>query len=416
MRLKLIIMNIIYVIVSGVALLFLFTQAFFNINLGYTITRDSFKNVVGSGMESYVNEVIDEKGVNLKISIKVTSKMCFSTGLGGNSYANVKENILDQNIEDIAATVREPLSKLDKVATIKGVSISIKGSIYADIKDVDPTADPKTLTESAGITDEYIDSISEAFYNKIIEKNATYSGSMTLIYDAFDEMYKMLASKNALFLLKVVDINKRNDLDSSISTPLKLFGWMDDSNTLLTEDDSLCTLIGKIFGLGDVNTSHGDSEPLLLKSPESEEKDSSHFASLIKQLLYEKMDPVGDTIGLVFTIISYVYLFLVAAWILFALFCIIKSLFKNPGIFLGLFFGLNFFISIVIGILFVFVVPLLRNFVGIIPIIGQTIATFIKPFTIAISSGTTVAAFCLLGISLSMIIYGHWKKKRRDEI
>ena len=417
MRLKLLIMNLIYIVVSGVCIFLLLTQVFINLTLGYTISRESFKNAVGTALQINTNEVIDEKGVELKLNVKLTSKMCFETALKNDPYPYVKENIIDKNIDEIAATIREPLSRIDKLATIKAVSVQVKASIYLDIYEVDPSANRDSLATSVGITDEYIDGISEAFYDKFSADNATYSESMVTIYTSFEEMYLKLATENVLFVAKAVDISKKSELDEQMATPLKYLGWLGDDNKILGEDSSLCTLIGKIFGIESSESNPHTSEPLFVKKLNSEQKESSsRFADLVKDLIYEKIDPAGNTTGLVFRIIGFIHIFVVVAWGLLALFCIIKSLFKNPGIFIGLFFWLNFIIELFLGIIFVFVIPLLRNVVGLIPIIGVQIATFIKPFTISIVSSTTIPFFCSLGIALSMLLYGRWKRKRKDEI
>ena len=417
MRLKLIIMNIIYVVVSGVCLFFLLTRPFINIGMGYTISRETFKTVAGDTLGIDTNEIIDEKGIKLDIRVNLSSKVCFETALQNNPYPYVKENILDKNLDNIAATIREPLAKLDRIATTKALSVQMKISIYTDIATINPSANAAELATSAGITDEYLDGISTSFIDDLNGESAVFSTIMSSIYDAFDSMYDELAKKDASFASTNVTSEKRNSLDKDIAEPLEYLGWIDEDSTILGEDESLCVLLAKVLNLDNKEQAHsGDAEPLLAPRFNAEQQDTSHFAQLVKELIYANIDEVGSTIGLVFRIIGFVHIFIVAAWGILALFCILKSLFKNPGIFFGLIYWLNLIIQIVLGIVFVFVVPLLRNVVGMIPLIGATIAEFIKPFTISIASSTTIPAFCTLGIFITSFFYRHWKRKRKDEI
>ena len=417
MRLKLIIMNIIYVVVSGVCLFFLLTRPFLNINMGYTISRETFKSLVGDSLGIDTNEVVDEKGIKLDMNISLTSKVCFETALQNDPYPYVKSNIIDSNLDSIAATIRDPLAKLDKLATTKALSVKMKISIYTDIATVNPSANQTELATSAGITDDYLDGISNSFIEDLNKEGAVFATIMTNIYDAFDAMYDELATKDSSFAGMDVDNDKKHSLDSDFSEPLEYLGWIDGERMVLGEDESLCVLLGKVLKLSNNNESHsGDAEPLLAHKLNAEQQETSHFAELVKELVYSNIDQAGSTIGLVFRIIGFVHIFIVAAWGLLALFCLLKSLFKNPGIFFGLIYWLNLIIQVFLGIVFVFVVPLLRNFVGMIPLIGTTIAEFIKPFAISIASSTTIPAFCTLGIFITSFIYRHWKRKRKDEI
>lgn len=411
-------MNLIYVIVSGVCLFFLLTQNFISITLGYTVSRDIFKDKIGNSLGIEASEVIDEKGVKLNLNLKLSSKLCFETAFKNDTYPFVKENIIDKNLEDIAATIREPLLKIDKIATTKAVTAKVASSIYSDILSITPSANAQDVANDAGITTDYMLTVSEAFFNKIVEKDTDFSNCMQNMYTSFETMYDMLETKNAAYAVLTVDSTKRSELSDQIAEPLKTLGWVDSGKTLLTEDDSLCTLLDKLLGLnssGD-SGSNGGSEPLLAPSLTAEENNSSKFADLIKDLVYSKIDTAGNIVGWVFRIIGFVHIFVVAAWGILALFCVIKCLFKNPGIFFGLIFWLNFIIQLFLGIIFVFVVPLLRNVVGIIPVVGKNIATFIQPFGLSIASSTTITAFCAVGVFITSFIYRHWKRKRKDEI
>lgn len=422
-------MNVIYLVVSAVCAFFLLTRPFIDLTLGYNVSPQTFQEIIGNSLGENVDarDIVGADGITLNMKLSLTSQMCIDSATKPDTYEYVKTTVLDENVAQIAESVKTPLANLNKESVLIATKLKVKALILKDIATTLPGEDANTVAADAGITDTYISNFSKEFFTKLQDEETDFATDMAVFYDAFEEMYhEKLGASHAEYTTKPVSNATKTELNNEIKEPLVFLGWFDgDTDEFLGEENALCSLLGKILGADSTPSGEegepGDTsaEPLLaarLNAEEEEPQEESKFVSMVKSLLYDKIDQFGSNVGLVFKIIGFVHLFVLGAWALLGVFCILKSLFKNPGIFFGFFYWINLIIQLIVGILLVYALPYILMGLGYIPVVGPIVKTFTSSLSLSLVTSMTITAFCSLGIFLTSFIYKHWKRKRKDEI
>ena len=96
MRLKLIIMNIIYLAVSVACAFILYTQPFINLNAGYLLSRDNLAMALGHEIADNIDldSIIDSEGAQLEISLLIPGDKGIQCALNQDPLGYTKENIV----------------------------------------------------------------------------------------------------------------------------------------------------------------------------------------------------------------------------------------------------------------------------------------------------------------------------------
>ena len=418
MRLKLIVMNILYVAASVVAILMFFFKPYIDAGVTYKLTPDVIEKIIEPYLPDEIDakEVVGESGVNLKLTTKITSKMGISCALSKNPLDYAEKNVIAPNVKEIAKSVQEPLVELTDNLLSTLNTVRMYSLIVQNIHEFDPLSDPTSLMNEANYT-------TTIFRNEIdtIGKSYIYPGLSTVddiatrIGNKFNEIYDAIAVHHVEFIAKSTTPSEEQAIANQIKS---LFGTFEMYNS---SDNSIKSSINAIISTLKMATktksatSDSGAEPLL-SHREISEAETEEFNESLYDFVCGLLEDNASQASISIRITGIVLLFMMGCWALLGIFCIIKSFFKNPGIFLGLLFYTNLIIQVVLGLVITFGLKFLPQFVGNIPVIGQTITKFVGPFTINIKTSATIPALIALGVLITGFLYGHWKRKLKEDL
>ena len=422
MRLKLIIMNIIYLAVSVACAFILYTQPFINLNAGYLLSRDNLAMALGHEIADNIDldSIIDSEGTQLEISLLIPGDKGIQCALNQDPLGYTKENIVKPSVAKFSKSLEGPLVNVSEKLTTAIHSVAIRAILIKQMLEYQPTIDANTYLTEVNQTKDSFDTFATTLGDTIYPGGTSFDDLIDEIVAKYNNIYTQVAANHVEFAAKAVTSEERTYLETEERNIFIQLGLLEGEMPTFKSSIAVVTAVLEfITGQREsfpIPTVQGEGPEPLLANREISESESEQVQGVLQNFVYNLLDHYAQTATIVIRVVGYIEIFMIGAWLLLGLFCIFKSIFKNPGIFFGLIFFLNFILQLILGLLLTFGIRYLPPLLGNVPVIGPTITGIFGAFTFNISTSILITALFSLGVFISSFIYKHWKKKRKEEI
>lgn len=191
--------NIILLALCVLAIISYLWMPFWSINLSYTMDAETLKSLVGDAVDFDAEEIVGS-GVKLDISLKFETKILFKSF--GDEHTAVGA-LIDDNVD---LFVHRLIETLDSIAenTIRSVAHNhVKQEVHNNIKDMLASKNPgitdgevNERLNNAGITDEFISSMTDSIIDKIYDGGSTVDEVCDEIVNSVDAVYAKMAASD----------------------------------------------------------------------------------------------------------------------------------------------------------------------------------------------------------------------------
>ena len=247
MKLKIIICNFIYLLISAAVIVSYAIFPLVSVKVDMTITASALEKMLGDQEEFKdvdMNEVAGD-GIPLKIEIKTTSLDVLAAIVTKDSETYVKETVIGKNVDKTVTAIEPALSQV-----VSGVAKSVaktetKNQVKSSLNDyLLPGEDAEEYMNKAGLDDEYFADAADEFYDAFTEDGATVDSLSEVVAnkvnDAIDKLYESDPLKFAA--LKVAGVDKET-IKSELNENLDKYGLIDEDGNILDVSKVLAKLL-----------------------------------------------------------------------------------------------------------------------------------------------------------------------------
>lgn len=458
MKLKIIICNFIYLLISVAVIVSYAVFPLVSVKVDMNITASALEKMLGDQEEFKdvdMNEVAGD-GIPLKIEIKTTSLDVLEAIVMKDSETYVKETVIGKNVDKTVTAIEPALNRV-----VSGVAKSVaktetKNQVKSSLNDyLLPGEDAQEYMDKAGLDDEYFSAAADEFYNAFTEDGATVDSLSEVVAnkvnDAIDKLYESDQLKFAALKLAGVD---KETIKSELNENLDKYGLVDENGNISDVSKVLAKLLKSalsdgnkdgnqdetaktsknVFGtasaaqvrqkdtalydysgkcIGEITPYDGETTGG--GSVETGETDGSgnteeDLAETLKGIIYEKIpESVIPAVVLAFKISAYACAVILGIWVLFAVLLAFKSFSDYPGLPVHIIFAITGAVQFIMGLGFT-ILAFAPKILNKIPQVAEAMNTF-GTLKIAAFSSTIIA----MSAFIFMFFFGFYYKHLKNE-
>ena len=247
MKLKIIICNFIYLLISAAVIVSYAVFPLVSVKVDMNITASALEKMLGDQEEFKdvdMNEVAGD-GIPLKIEIKTTSLDVLEAIVTKDSETYVKETVIGKNVDKTVTAIEPALNRV-----VSGVAKSVaktetKNQVKSSLNDyLLPGEDAQEYMDKAGLDDEYFSAAADEFYDAFTEDGATVDSLSEVVAnkvnDAIDKLYESDPLKFAALKLAGVD---KETIKSELNENLDKYGLVDENGNISDVSKVLAKLL-----------------------------------------------------------------------------------------------------------------------------------------------------------------------------
>lgn len=288
------------------------------------------------------SEIVGEDGLTISLSLQFETKDILSSYT--DNPETVVENILNENVSNLVDQFTPTINKIAKSAVKMATRTVLKEELKAQVKNNLPVANDEEAQrelDEMGLTDEYIktqtDKLVDTFYEDDMTPEKAADATVEVVEDAITKMKE--SGREEFADIELSEENKA-ELREEITEVLEEF--TDDEGNLDMDgfvSKLLSELINSSEGEDDYNTEIKGMRAVAPLAASGAQGSSDEAAEISEELkadltksLMEKLSGSVEIIALVFKCIGYVILFSFATWAYLILKILVKMGMKNNAI------------------------------------------------------------------------------------
>ena len=193
-------LHIVVAVLCILAIVSYFVIPFWSLKVSYRVQAETLDKMVGDSVDFDMEEVVGEDGVELNLSL------AFKTGVLFKSYGNVDaavDALIDDNVTKLVDQLTDTLNTLVETVVRAVTSDIVSQQVHDNVKDLLSEINPDiTDAEVAqrlndiGITDDFINSKTNAIIDKIYNGGSTVDDVCDEVVGTLDEIYAMMMASN----------------------------------------------------------------------------------------------------------------------------------------------------------------------------------------------------------------------------
>lgn len=359
-RKKVFICNMVICFLCLVSILGYFIMPFWKVEVSYTLTADTMKEMLldvteGEGVDvdgEEVNtddimdsinftDILGEDGLTLGLSIRLETADVLSSL--SNDPEEVVSKIISGNVENLVAQLNETIDKVAKaivgVATKTVLKEALKEQVKQNLGETATSEEVQNELNEMGLTDEYIETQSNKLIDAVYAEGATQdSVAEETVKIVEDALLKMQESGKEGYENAELSAEDRADLKAEIADILTEFT---DENGVIDINGFASTLLTGALGESE-NEGNGESKDgypidgMRAIAPMSDEDDSEEVAGDLKAALTDAlMGALGEAteyIAIGLKALSGLILFSFFTWFYLIIKILAKLRMKNNAI------------------------------------------------------------------------------------
>ena len=362
-RKKVFICNMVICFLCLVSILGYFIMPFWKVEVSYTLTADSMKEMIldvtedtgvdyGEGenevdveTDDIINDIdftdiLGEDGLTLALSIRLETTDVLSS-LTGNPE-KVVGNIVSSNVENLVAQLNETIDKVAKAIVSVGTKTVLKEALKEQVKQSLEERGENATNEAVqaelnemGLNDEYIDQQTDKLVEAVYAEGATTDSVAEETVKIVEEaLVKMNAHDPENYVAELTE-EERADLKAEISDVLVEFT---DENGVIDINGFASSMLTEALGDSE-DEEYNDEYPIdgmRAIAPMSAEEDSEEVAGDLKTALTDAlMEALGEAteyIVIALKVLSGLILFSFFTWAYLIIKILVKLRMKNNAI------------------------------------------------------------------------------------
>ena len=363
-RKKVFICNMVICFLCLVSILGYFIMPFWKVEVSYTLTADSMKEMIldvtedtgvdyGEGenevdveTDDIINDIdftdiLGEDGLTLALSIRLETTDVLSS-LTGNPE-KVVGNIVSSNVENLVAQLNETIDKVAKAIVSVGTKTVLKEALKEQVKQSLEERGENATNEAVqaelnemGLNDEYIDQQTDKLVEAVYAEGATTDSVAEETVKIVEEaLVKMNAHDPENYVAELTE-EERADLKAEISDVLVEFT---DENGVIDINGFASSMLTEALGDSEDDEDYNDEYPIdgmRAIAPMSAEEDSEEVAGDLKTALTDAlMEALGEAteyIVIALKVLSGLILFSFFTWAYLIIKILVKLRMKNNAI------------------------------------------------------------------------------------
>ena len=359
-RKKVFICNMVICFLCLVSILGYFIMPFWKVEVSYTLTADSMKEMIldvtedtgvdyGEGenevdveTDDILNDIdftdiLGEDGLTLALSIRLETTDVLSS-LTGNPE-KVVGNIVSSNVENLVAQLNETIDKVAKAIVSVGTKTVLKEALKEQVKqnlgENATNEEVQAELNEMGLNDEYIDQQTDKLVEAVYAEGATTDSVAEETVKIVEEaLVKMNAHDPENYVAELTE-EERADLKAEISDVLVEFT---DENGVIDINGFASSMLTEALGDSE-DEEYNDEYPIdgmRAIAPMSAEEDSEEVAGDLKTALTDAlMEALGEAteyIVIALKVLSGLILFSFFTWAYLIIKILVKLRMKNNAI------------------------------------------------------------------------------------
>ena len=195
-------LHIVVAVLCIISIVSYFFIPFWSLKVSYAVKAETLENMVGDSVDFDMKEVVGEQGIELSLSLGFKTRVLFK------SYGNVDaavDALIDDNVNvlvvQLSDTLNSLVEKVVRTVTSDIVSQQVHDNVKNMLSEINPDITDEEVTQrlkDIGITDEYINTKTNAIIDKIYDGGSTVDDVCDEVVGTLDEIYaQMVASDDA---------------------------------------------------------------------------------------------------------------------------------------------------------------------------------------------------------------------------
>ncbi len=205
-RLVVWILNAVVAVACLLAIIGYFFAPFWSVNATYTVHAEDLKKMLGSESDLFnVDEVIDEKGLDVPLKVEITMGHLFKS-FDSDSKA-VVDHIIEGNVDKVVDSLTSTIGSVSKTVVQSAAKKVVKEQVHKQVKDYlqkstegITDADVQTRLDNANISDEYIEQKTDELVQLVYSEGGTNVDAISdNVIDTVEDVYGKLKENDPDF-------------------------------------------------------------------------------------------------------------------------------------------------------------------------------------------------------------------------